>query len=122
MRIRVHSKGRFYLIQCPGGTRVVRRALESVPDSEDSHDLLIVPFRDQELAIPSDPPELLPLLAESERFGLSLVCEPVPDANLAGAVCPNCNVEDVSWLSVEDDSNVAHCDLCGCDFRLDGQL
>ena len=118
MRIRVHSKGRFYLIQCPMGTKVVRRAVESVPDSADSHDLLIVPFRDQELAIPSDPPELLPLLAESERFGLSLVGEPVPDVNLAGAVRPKCNMDDVSWLSVEDDSNMAHCELCGSDFSL----
>jgi Zn ribbon nucleic-acid-binding protein len=53
---------------------------------------------------------------------LSLVGEPVPDVNLAGVVCPNCNEDDVSWLSVEDDSNIAHCDYCGCDFGLDNQL
>ena len=121
MRIRVYSKGKFYLIECPDGTTVVRCAVHSVPARADSHDLLVVPFRGQAIAIPADPPELLPLLAESGRCGLSLVGEPVPNVNLAGAVCPNCNEDDVSWLSVEDDSKIAHCDYCGCDFGLDNQ-
>ncbi len=89
MGFRVHSNGRFYLIECPAGTTIVRREAKSVPDSAESHDLLVVPFQGLELAIPSDPPELLPLLAESERFGLALVGEPVADVNLAGAVWPN---------------------------------
>ena len=122
MRIRVYSKGKFHLIDCPDGTMVVRCAVQAVPDGEDSHDRLLVLFRGQELTIPADPPELLPLLAESGRFGISLVGEPMPDVNLVGAVCPNCNEDDVSWLSVEDDSNIAHCDNCGCDFGFDRQL
>ena len=122
MRIRVYSKGKFYLIECPEGTRVVRCVVLSDPDSADSHDLLVVPFEGQEIAIPTDPPELLPLLAESGRCGLSLVGEPVPAVSLAGAVCPNCNEDDVSWLSVDDGSNTVHCDNCGCDFGLDSQL
>ena len=68
MRIRHYSKGKFYLIECPDGTRVVRCAAQSAPDTADSHDLLVVPFRGQELTIPADPPELLPLLAESRTI------------------------------------------------------
>ena len=96
IRIRHYSKGKFYLIECPDGTKVVRCALQSASDSTDSHDHLVVPFRGQELVIPADPPELLPLLADAGQYGLSLVGEPVPDVNLAGAVCPNCNEDDVS--------------------------
>jgi hypothetical protein len=119
MRIRVHSKGKFNWIACPDDTRVVR-AMQSGSAQADSHDRLIVPLDGCEIAIPADPPELLPLLAESGRFGISLVGEPVPDVNLAGAVCPNCDEDDMSWLLVDDGSNVAHCDYCGCDFELDG--
>jgi hypothetical protein len=115
MRVRVYSQGKFYLIECPEGTRAVR-------DAAKLHDSLVVPFEGQEIAIPSDPPELLPLLAESGRCGLSLVGEPVPAVNLAGAVCPNCNEDDVSWLSVDDGSNTVHCDNCGCEFGLNSQL
>ena len=50
-----------------------------------------------EIAISSEPPELLPLLVESGRCGLSLVGEPVPNANLAGVFCPTYNEGDVSW-------------------------
>jgi hypothetical protein len=121
MRIRVNSKGKIYLIQCPAGTRVVRCGVQFVPASAEPHDFLVLPFRGQRISITADAPELLPLLAESERFGLSLVGEPMPDLNQAGAVCPNCN-EDVSWLSVNDQSRTAHCDYCGCDFRLGDQL
>ena len=74
-----------------------------------------------EIAISSDPPELLPLLAESGRCGLSLVGEPLPNANLAGVFRPTCNEGDVSWLPVEDGAEIAHCDSCGCDFGLDDQ-
>ena len=118
MQVRVHSKGKFYLIRCPDGTRVVRD-VQPVSAAADSHDRLIVPFEGREIAIPADPPELLPLLAESGRFGISLVGEPMPDVNLVGAVCPNCNEDDVSWLSVDDESTIAHCDYCGSDFGLD---
>jgi hypothetical protein len=65
MRIRHYSKGKFYLIECPDGTKVVRCAVRAVSARADSHDRLIVPFRGQELTIPADPPELLPLLADA---------------------------------------------------------
>ena len=109
MTIRGYAKGKFYLIKCPDGSRVVRAGL---------HNLLVVPFEGEPIPIPSDPPELLPLLAESGRCGLSLVGEPVPDLSLEGVVCPKCKEDDVNWLSVEDDSKNAHCDNCGCDFDL----
>jgi hypothetical protein len=69
MQIRHYSKGKFYLIDCPDGTRIVRFSALSVPDSADSHDRLLVTFEGQEIAIPADPPELLLLLAESGRCG-----------------------------------------------------
>ena len=75
MRIRIYSNGKFYLIECPGGTRIVRCARHSVPDLPDSHDSLVVPFKGQEIAIPA----------------------------------------------VENDSTIAHCDYCGCDFGLNRQ-
>ena len=118
MRIRVYSRGKFYLIECPDGTRVVRCAVHALSAESDSHDHQIVPFRGQELTILADPPELLPLLANAGQYGLSLVGEPVPDVNLAGAICPSCNEDDARWLSVEDDSNIAHCNNCGWDFGL----
>jgi hypothetical protein len=122
MQIRVYSKGKFYLIQCPVGTTVVRCLAPSVPDGPGSHDLVVVPFRGEAITIPADPPELLPLLAESGQCALSLVGEPTPNANLAGVACPNCNEDDVSWLSIENQTNIAHCDYCGCEFGLDNQL
>jgi hypothetical protein len=118
MRVRVYSAGKFYLIECPDGTRVVRHAVES----SEPNDHVVVPFEGQEIAVPIDPSELLPLLAESGRCGLSLVGEPLAAVNLAGAVCPNCNEDDVSWLSVDDGSKTVHCDNCGCDFVQDSQL
>src|SRR3954468_23554150 len=85
MHIRHYSKGKFYRIQCPEGTKVVRRrpTLTS-SDGSDLPDLLLVPFQGQTIPIPSDPPELLPMLAESGRCGLSLVGSPQPKARLAG--------------------------------------
>src|SRR5271169_2570328 len=119
MRIKCHAQGKFYTIECPEGTRLVH--CSDQPDDADvvPHDHLVVPLDGKEIRIPADPPELLPLLAESGNFGVSLVGEPVPDVSLAGAVCPRCKEDDVSWLSVDDGSNVAHCDNCGCDFGLD---
>jgi Zn ribbon nucleic-acid-binding protein len=40
---------------------------------------------------------------------------------LAGAICPHCGEDDVNWLSVEDDSVMAHCDRCGTEFALPDQ-
>jgi hypothetical protein len=122
MQIRLYSSGKFYLIQCPDGALVLRSTLPSVLGALGSHDVLVVPFKGEEIKIPSDLPELLPLLAESGRFGVSLFGEPVPDVNLAGAGCPNCNEDDVSWLSVDDGSKLAHCDYYGCDFGLGCEL
>lgn len=82
----------------------------------DANNFIVVAFRGQELTIPADPPELLQLLADAGQYGLSLVGEPVPDVNLAGAICPSCDEHDVTWLSV--DSNVVDCDNCGGEFVL----
>jgi len=69
MRIRHYAQGKFYVIECPEGTRVVRRSEQPLDGIAVSHDLLIVPFKGEELRIPADPPELLPLLAESGTSG-----------------------------------------------------
>ncbi len=108
MRIRHHAQGKFYTIGCPEGTTVFRRP--------GPHDLLLVPFEGQTLRIPADPHELLPLLAESGRFGLSLAGEPEADEWLAGATCPECGEADVAWLQADEDSESVHCDRCGADF------
>jgi ribosomal protein S27E len=121
MQIRHYSKGKFYLIECPEGTTVVRCLAPTVPGEAGSRDQLVVPFRGEAIVIPADPPDLLPLLAESGQCALSLVGEPTPNVNLAGVVCPNCDEEDVSWLSVDDDSRVAHCDYCGLEFGTESQ-
>jgi Zn ribbon nucleic-acid-binding protein len=116
MRIKHFSKGKFYVIECPHGTRVIR-----CWGQPDGHDLLMVPFEGREIRIPADPAELLPMLAESGRCGLSLIGDPEPEMMLAGAACPDCGENDVNWLSVEDDSETAHCDRCGSDFGLPDQ-
>jgi hypothetical protein len=114
MRVRHHAHGKFYLIECPQGTRGVRRC-----DGEPAvHDLLVVPLNGAVIRIPADPPGLLPLLAESGNFGVSLAGEPVPDLWLAGAVCPGCGTDDLNWLQVRDGSETVHCDSCGADFAL----
>ena len=118
MRIKHFSKGKFYLIECPPGTRVVRCSAQPAMVEPDGHDHLVVPFEGREIRIPADPSELLPLLAESGRCGLSLICDPEPGMMLAGAACPKCGEDDLNWLSVEDSSETAHCDRCGSDFRL----
>jgi uncharacterized metal-binding protein (TIGR02443 family) len=121
MRIKHFSKGKFYLIQCPQGSRVIRCSAQPALVEPDGHDLLMVPFQGREIRIPADPAELLPLLAESGRCGLSLIGDPEPGMILAGAACPNCGEDDVNWLSVEDDSDQVHCDRCGSDFGLTDQ-
>jgi hypothetical protein len=114
MRIKHYSKGKFYRIECPAGTRVIRYW-----GHPDGHDALIVPFEGREICIPADPAELLPLLAESGRCGLSLIGGAEPGVMLAGAACPNCGEDDVDWLSLEDGDEMAHCDHCGSDFELE---
>ena len=90
MRVRHYAQGKFYLIECPEGTRLVRRSDQSADDESVPHDHLIVPLNGEEIRIPADPPELLPLLAESGNFGVSLVGKPEPDVRLANMACPGC--------------------------------
>ena len=117
MRVKHHAQGKFYVIQCPEGTRVVCRSDSPIGGDAVPHDHLVVPLNGKQVRIPVDPPELLPLLAESGRCGLSLIGEPEPDARLAGVACPECGERDVNCLSVEDDAASAHCDRCGADFE-----
>ncbi len=115
MRVKHHAQGKFYVIECPEGTRLVRR-------SEDTHatpcDHLVVPLNGKEVRIPADPPELLPMLAETGNFGVTLVGESVPDVRLAGVVCPRCGEDDVNWLQVREGTETVHCDRCGTDIGL----
>src|SRR3954447_17196975 len=110
MRVRHHSKGKFYTIECPEGSRVVRRSEAPTSGGAIRHDRLIIPFGGEDLTIPADPEELLPMLAEAGQFGLSLVGRPEPEERLTGVACPKCGESDVDWLLVEDDSDFAHCD------------
>src|SRR4051812_25050703 len=118
MRVRCHAQGKFYTIECPEGTRVVRRSDLPVEGEAGPHDLLIVPLKGREIRIPADPPELLPLLAESGNFGVRLVGEPEADVRMEGVSCPGCGEADVTWLQLDDGSESAHCDRCGADFAL----
>ena len=115
MRVKQHAQGKFYVIECPEGTRLVRRTSggEVV-----THDHLVVPLNDEKVRIPADPPELLPMLAESGNFGIALVGEPVPDVRLAGVVCPKCSEDDVNWLQLREGSETVHCDRCGTELGL----
>jgi LSD1 subclass zinc finger protein len=110
MRIRHYAQGKFYTIECPDGSSVVRR--------QGSDDHLMVPLNGQEFRIPADPPELLPLLAESGNFGVSLVGKPEPEVGLDGVSCPGCGQDDVTWLQLRDGSESVRCDACGTDFEL----
>jgi Zn ribbon nucleic-acid-binding protein len=116
MLVKHHAKGKFYLIACPEASRIVRRSDRIARRGGFLPDLIVVPFGRKEIPIPADPPELLPLLAEAGRFGLSLAGEPMPDFRLAGVACPGCGERDVNWLSVEDAFERIHCDYCGVDF------
>src|SRR3954452_6524733 len=110
MRVRHHAQGKFYTIDCPQGTRIVRLSDRPAGGEAVLHDHLIVPLNGKEVRIPASPPELLPLLAESGHFGVSLVGEPEADERLAGVSCPGCGERDVNWLRVEDGSESARCD------------
>jgi predicted RNA-binding Zn-ribbon protein involved in translation (DUF1610 family) len=118
MRVRQYAQGKFYTIECPEGTRVVRRPAQPADGDAPRHDHLVVPLDGGEIRIPAEPPELLPLLTESGNFGVSLVGEPEPDVSLAGAACPECGQDDVTWLQLREGSEAVHCDRCGDDFEL----
>ncbi len=118
MRVKHHAQGKFYVIQCPEGTRVVRRSDLAANGEAVLHDHLVVPLNGKQVRIPTEPPELLPLLAESGKFGITLVGEPEPDVRLAGVVCPECGETDVTWLQLGTDSEAVRCDYCGADFEL----
>jgi ribosomal protein S27E len=118
MRVRHYAQGKFYTIQCPEGTRVVRRTDQTADGEEILHDLLVVPLKGREIRIPADPPELLPMLAETGNFGVTLVGEPEPEMRLDGVSCPGCGEADVAWLQLGDCSKAVHCDRCGADFAL----
>ena len=117
MYLKHYAMGKFYRIACPDWSRLVRRSDIPTPGGNSHHDVVIVPFEGREVAIPADPAESLPLLAEAGRCGLALVGEPEPDARLAGVACPACGERDVNWLNVEDDGAKTHCDRCGADFE-----
>lgn len=108
MRIRHYAQGKFYTIECPEGSQVIHR-----PGSDDH---LIVPLNGQAIRIPADPPELLPMLAESGKFGVTLAGEPEPEVRLDGVSCPNCGKDDVAWLQLRDGEDAVHCDECGAEF------
>src|SRR3954454_10617284 len=114
MRVKHYAQGKFYTIQCPEGSRLVL-ALDGEVAVQDH---LVVPLDGKEIRIPADPPELLPLLAESGNFGVMLVGQPEPDMRLEGASCPDCGERDVTWLRLDDGWETVHCDHCGADFAL----
>lgn len=117
MWVRCHAQGKFYTILGPEGTRLVRG--KGRPGGKVAeHDHLIVPLRGKTIRIPTDPPELLPLLAESGNFGVLMVGEAEPDVSLADASCPCCSEADVNWLQLSDGTEFVHCDRCGADFAL----
>ncbi|MDB5350073.1 MAG: hypothetical protein JWN86_1320 [Planctomycetota bacterium] len=118
MRVRHYALGKFYVIDCPEGTRVARGSEQASDGLVSLHDHLVVPRNGTEIRIPADPPELLPLLAESGNFGVSLVGEPEPEVRLDGVSCPGCGQDDVTWLQLRAGSESVRCDACGTDFEL----
>jgi hypothetical protein len=116
MRIKHYAWGKFYHVECPAGSTVVRRSDQVGVSGEFLPDVLLIRFKGREIPVPSEPAELLPLLAESGRFGLSLVGEPLPSPQLAGACCPRCGETDVEWLCLGTD-DVIRCESCGTLFE-----
>ena len=115
MRIRHFAQGKSYTIECPEDTRVLRNSTFRASGKPDPCDGIVVPYNGREIPIPVDPPELLPLLAESGRYGLTMIGEPDLDMRLIGVSCAGCGEDDVTWLQVEDGSDLFHCDRCGAD-------
>jgi hypothetical protein len=103
------------VIECPERTRLIRRSDDT---QETPCDHLVVPLRGKEIRIPADPPELLPMLAESRNLGITLVGEPEPDVRLAEVSCLTCCETDVAWLQLQDESEWVRCDSCGAEFAL----
>jgi Zn ribbon nucleic-acid-binding protein len=103
---------------CPEGSRVERKSDQAGPGGGHPQDRLIVSWGGEEIAIPAEPEELLPLLAESGRCGLALLGKPEAGAELAGVACPECGEADVNWLVLQDGDERVHCDRCGGDFAL----
>jgi Zn ribbon nucleic-acid-binding protein len=118
MLVRHYSQGKWYRIACPEGSRIERRSVQAGGGGAYTQDRLIVPWAGEEIAIPAEPVELLPMLAESGRCGLSLVGDPQPDVRLAGVACPDCGEGDENWLVLQDGEERVHCDSCGADFDL----
>jgi ribosomal protein S27E len=118
MRIRHYAQGKCYVIDCPEGTRVVRNSTFRASGKPDPCEGIVFPFKGKEIRIPADPPELLPLLAETGNFGVSLVGEPEPDVRLAEVSCLTCGETDVAWLQLRDESEWVRCDGCGAEFAL----
>lgn len=112
------AQGEYYEIAHPEGTRLVRCPDQHADGQPIGSDHRIVSLKGEHLPIPSQPPELLSLLAETGNFGISLVGGPVPEERLAGVSCPGCGETDLTWLQREDASEVVHCDRCGVDFGL----
>ena len=115
MRVRCHAQGKFYTIECPEGTRVVRRP--KPVDGADPHDLLIVPLNGKVVRIPADPPELLPLLAETGNFGVSLVGEARADVGWRVRM-PRLWRGGRDWLQLGEESEAVHCDRLRGRFRV----
>jgi hypothetical protein len=112
MQVRCYAQGKFYTILCPEGTRLVRG--KGRPGGKlAEHDHLIVPLKGKTIRIPAEPPELLPLLAESGNFGVLLVGDPEPDVRLADASCPGCREADVNRLRLSGNSKAVHSNSCG---------
>ena len=100
MRVRHYAQGKFYTIECPEGTKVALQSKRTDGASSFQQDHLIVPLNGKQVRIPADPPELLPMLAETGNFGVMLIGEPEPDVTLMGVVCPGCGQGDVTWLQL----------------------
>lgn len=59
MWLKCHSQGKFYTIECPEVVRI-----------SGSVDHFIVPLNGTMIRIPADPPELLPMPAETGNIGV----------------------------------------------------
>ena len=53
MRVKHYAQGKFYVIQCPEGTRVVHRSDLSADGEAVPHDHLVVPLNGTEVRIPA---------------------------------------------------------------------
>ena len=114
MRIKHYAGGKFYPIDCPEGTAIVRQSDRLDRTGAFLPDLVVVRVKGRDIPIPTEPPDLLPMLAESRRFGLKLAGPARPDMYLGGAACPDCGERDLDWLWLDDDA--VRCECCGATF------